>query len=132
MLLGYFADGLRNGEGVFVWKTKDRYSGQWVNGKKQGKGTYIVNKTNVKISGDWVSGLIQKGRWILPNGDYYEGEFKDNFPFGRGVWTKGSDTVIEGEYSHKANEFLGHQFPKVKSEFLNQAHPAIKIVWTEI
>jgi radial spoke head protein 1 len=129
---GYFEDGSRNGEGLFVFKTKDRYSGMWRNGKKHGQGTYIVHKTGVKITGDWVDGFIETGKWILPNGDRFEGNFKDNFPFGQGKWLKANGVSIEGEYSHVKNEFTGYSFPKVKSEFLNEIQPPVKLVWTEL
>jgi len=104
----------------------------WRNGKKHGKGTYIVNKTGVKITGEWVEGFIETGKWILPNGDRFEGMFKDNFPFGRGRWIKTNGVSIAGEYSHMANEFRGFCFPKVKSEFFNEPQAPVKLIWAEI
>ena len=37
---GYWADGKKNGEGVFTYEDGDIYSGNWKNNKRDGRGTY--------------------------------------------------------------------------------------------
>ena len=40
----------------------------------------------MKMTGDWENGQITKGKWVYPNGMFYEGTFKANKPDGEGVW----------------------------------------------
>ena len=77
---GFWEHGRRHGEGVFTYKNGDVYSGWWKHGEKEGTGTYTFKSTNMKMFGDWVAGQITKGKWIYPNGMYYEGGFKNNKP----------------------------------------------------
>jgi hypothetical protein len=79
-MAGYFQHGKRHGEGIFTYPNKDVYSGMWKHGKKSGQGVYVYNATGIKLMGEWSEGLIKRGRWILPNGVYYEGEFENNKP----------------------------------------------------
>ena len=83
---GYWANGLRHGEGVCTYQNKDVYSGQWVKGKKEGKGTYVFFSTGMKFVGIWKLGQMQTGRWQYPNGTFYEGTFDSNKPKGSGKW----------------------------------------------
>ena len=36
------------------------------------------------MEGKWEDSKFVEGRWILPNGNYYEGTFKNNKPDGKG------------------------------------------------
>lgn len=82
--LGQFVNGVRQGDGLFRYPNGDIYSGKWKYGKKHGPGTYIFQKTKMKMKGDWDEGSLQKGQWEMVNGDYYEGEFAHNKPKGAG------------------------------------------------
>ena len=82
---GNFQHGKRHGEGIFTYPNKDVYSGMWKYGKKSGQGVYVYNDTGIKLMGEWTDGVIKKGRWILPNGVYYEGEFENNKPTKTGI-----------------------------------------------
>jgi hypothetical protein len=44
-----------------IYVNQDVYSGNWVNGQKEGKGTYIVNKTGEKYVGEFKNGQLVKG-----------------------------------------------------------------------
>ena len=55
---GYFNKGNREGEGLFTYPNKDRYSGSWKRGKKHGYGTYIIDQYNIKVK---IFKLIQIG-----------------------------------------------------------------------
>jgi len=77
---GYWEFNRRHGEGVFTYPNGDIYSGWWKYGNKEGKGTYIFKETGMKMQGDWKEGEIKVGRWIYPNGLYFEGEFANNKP----------------------------------------------------
>ena len=38
------------------------------------------------------------GRWIFPNGTYYEGSFSNNKPNGKGVWVFVNGNKVNGNY----------------------------------
>lgn len=98
---GYFKAGKRHGEGTFKYANGDIYSGNWAQGKKDGVGTYVYNTTKYKITGDWKAGQITNGRWILTNGNHYQGPFANNKPAGDGVWKFPTGTVLEGSYAQR-------------------------------
>ena len=58
-----------------TYKNEDIYSGNWDAGKKDGQGTYIVKKTGEKLVGLFKNGSLVQGKWIYPNGSYFEGYF---------------------------------------------------------
>jgi len=112
--LGSFTAGMRGmkgpegdvamSEGTFTYSNGDIYVGQWMSGKKHGKGTYSYAKTGTKLSGDWVNGKIISGEWIFPNGTFYSGKFRYNKPYGKGVWVFKNGNQLTGEYTQKEQE----------------------------
>lgn len=91
----------------------------WKHGKKSGQGVYVYNATGIKLMGEWKEGVISKGRWILPNGVYYEGEFENNKPTKAGInhswkiidflvfigtWYFKNTNIVEGEFTQKKPE----------------------------
>ena len=40
----------------------------------------------LQLKGRWDEGHLQEGKWIMFNGDFYEGEFSHNKPNGKGKW----------------------------------------------
>ena len=60
----------------------------------------------MKMQGEWAKGEIQSGRWIYPNGVYYEGTFKNNKPDGQGTWHFSNGNQLNGSYkqTEKINE----------------------------
>jgi len=101
---GYFQNGRRHGEGVFTYVNGDTYSGKWKYGKKHDFGTYLYADTGMKLEGTWDAAKFVKGRWILPNGVYYEGEFTNNKPNAHGTWYFGTGNKADGTYTQKKNE----------------------------
>mgnify|MGYP006109477875 CR=1 FL=1 len=79
---GFWEHGRRHGEGIFTYSNGDVYSGWWKFGNKEGTGTYTFKATGMKLFGQWKDSSITTGRWIYPNGMYYEGGFKNNKPDG--------------------------------------------------
>ena len=59
----------------------------WKFGKKDGKGTFIFEDTKMKYVGIWSDGNFVQGKWILPNGTFFEGNFEGNQPKGKGIQT---------------------------------------------
>mmetsp|Transcript_13595 Transcript_13595/g.21252 ORF Transcript_13595/g.21252 Transcript_13595/m.21252 type:complete len:116 (-) Transcript_13595:24-371(-) len=77
----------------------DIYSGEWKNGKKDGKGTYIFEQTKQKFVGSFKGGQIVKGEWQYPNGSFFSGNFDNNQPKGSGKWMFKNGNIVEGLYS---------------------------------
>ena len=44
----------------------------------------------MRLLGEWKDNKIAQGRWIFPNGTYYEGEFENNKPTKNGTWKSSS------------------------------------------
>ena len=57
--------------------------GWWKYGQKEGSGTYFFASTGLKFSGLWKDSKFVQGKWIMPNGNYYEGKFANNKPEGK-------------------------------------------------
>jgi len=70
---GYWENGRRHGEGVFTYPNGDVYSGWWKFGEKEGTGNYVFKQTGMKLFGQWKAGNIESGKWVYPNGMFYEG-----------------------------------------------------------
>ena len=96
---GDWVKGKRHGEGLFTYLNKDLYSGNWENGNKQGVGTFIFFDTGMKLYGNWKSGKFVDGKWIYPNGTYFEGKYDNNRPKGKGKWHFNNGNTVDGEYS---------------------------------
>ena len=95
---GYWENGEKNGEGVMKYDNGDIYSGNWKNGKKDGPGTYIFDQTKMKFIGKFAAGQMVEGKWIYPNGSYFEGQFDNNQPKGEGKWHFANGNVVGGIY----------------------------------
>ena len=68
--------------------TLGEYQGDFVNGKKSGKGKYTFANGDI-YDGEWVEDKMSgQGIYTFANGDKYEGEFVDNKFSGTGTYTK--------------------------------------------
>lgn len=83
---------------MFIYANKDVYSGKWAENRKHGEGTYVFNATSMKFVGKWFEGKFQKGKWVYPNGTYFEGEFHNNKPKGVGKWHFSNGNSLQGTY----------------------------------
>lgn len=121
---GKYANGVREGDGVFKFSNGDIYSGQWKNNLKHGKGTYIVNDCKLeenqymKIVGEWENGEITSGKWLFPNGTYFEGSFEKNLPKGEGNWVFENGNKNNGIYKHS------------EARIGNKGEISTKLTWT--
>lgn len=115
--IGYFAAGKRGcqqedidndtgapSDGTFTYGSGDVYVGQWVEGKKHGTGTYTYKADGTKLVGDWNGGLIVRGKWVLPSGVFWCGQFRYNKPHGHGVWVFKDGSQLTGEYIQKVEQ----------------------------
>lgn len=83
---------------MYIYQNKDIYSGNWLNSKKHGHGTYVFTATGMKYIGEWSENRFLRGKWSYPNGTYFEGDFQNNKPKGRGKWSFANGNQLDGEY----------------------------------
>lgn len=95
---GQWENGLKHGEGTYTYANKDTYSGWWQFGKKHGKGNYTYSDTGMRLIGEWKENKIVQGRWIFPNGTYFEGDFENNKPTKNGTWHFKDGNHLDGVY----------------------------------
>ena len=95
---GYWENNLRHGEGVMSYTNKDLYSGNWAQGQKHGKGTYSFAETREKYVGHFAKGQMVSGKWLMCNGDFFEGSFDNNKPKGAGEWSFKNGNKVQGVY----------------------------------
>lgn len=128
---GYWENDRRHGEGVFTYQNGDTYSGWWRFGNKEGKGTFTSKATGMKLVGDWANGEMTHGRWIYPNGFYYEGSFQNNKPSGEGKWHCKDGNVISGAFVQKKKEAGEDEAPPEEEEEGGaQAVQKFELTWT--
>ncbi|KAK7089712.1 MORN repeat-containing protein 3-like [Littorina saxatilis] len=83
---------------------KDQYTGEWLDNKKHGKGTYIWKETGCLYDGDWQKGKRNGfGTLSYPDGKggykkEYSGGWKNNWRHGYGTEFYTEDEFYEGEW----------------------------------
>ena len=103
-----------HGEGTFTDNVGHRYSGNWSNNKRSGKGTYIFagNKKDVldnpvhlyfngsRYVGEWKENKFHgKGSFKYLNGDTYDGEWKMDKREGKGLFVSKDGEHYDGEWA---------------------------------
>ncbi len=53
---GDFVNGKKEGKGKYVWEDGEYYIGQWLNNQKHGKGIEYLKDGNIKYDGYFASG----------------------------------------------------------------------------
>jgi hypothetical protein len=87
----------KNGYGEYVYDN-GKYSGNWLKGKKSGKGIYEWDVGD-KFDGNWLKGKKSgKGIYEWANGNIYKGPYLKNKKNGKGIKTKPDGTTIEGNW----------------------------------
>ncbi|XP_026192161.1 radial spoke head 1 homolog [Cyclospora cayetanensis] len=102
--IGHFVGGQRQPYGTLIYSNGDVYEGEWFAGQKHGEGSYRFCSDGSILSGSWEAGWLKKGRWILPTGAVYIGEFVLNKPNGRGAWL-----IPSGNQTKKTSDQTGNE-----------------------
>ncbi|XP_018592023.1 MORN repeat-containing protein 1-like [Scleropages formosus] len=115
---------LRDGFGVYVYPNSFfRYEGQWRMGKKHGRGKFIM-KDGSFYEGDFVDGEIEGNgvRYWARTGDSYSGQFHCGELHGFGVMEYGSGHRYEGQFSYGLREGHGVLSDKVGHRYEGSFH----------
>lgn len=70
---------------------------------KHGHGSYYIASTDSTLEGVWVEGHIVRGRWKLPTGAVFVGEFEFDKPKGEGIWILPGGRQVLVEYTQKVS-----------------------------
>jgi hypothetical protein len=118
---GSWEHNLMNGQGT-LWvldekkNLRRRYTGDWVNDKKEGRGTMFFNNED-RYDGFWKDNLqFGEGRMIYKNGDVYVGHWDNGKRSGYGVLTKRNGDHFEGNWVNDMREGQGSYFFALKNK----------------
>ena len=98
--VGDFVDGKRSGKGTYTWASGNKYIGDFIDGKRTGNGTFIWASGD-KYDGDkYVGGFVDgkrsgKGTYTWASGNKYIGDWVDGKRTGKGtyIWVSGDKYV---------------------------------------
>ena len=100
---GCISGNCENGYGVYVYGSEtewagDKYEGDFVNGFREGFGTYSF-KSGASYTGSWKAGTYDGvGTFVWPSGDRYIGEWKNGKQNGQGKYIYASGEVVTGTW----------------------------------
>ncbi len=85
--VGEFRKGMKHGRGVKTWPWGDRYEGGFRDDYKHGKGMYVwgaaTQWAGQRYVGEYVADKREGlGTYFWPNGDRFEGQWKDDLRYG--------------------------------------------------
>jgi uncharacterized caspase-like protein len=94
---GDFSDGLKQGEGTYVWENGDRYQGHFSADRPDGKGRYQFSNGDTYDGEVQLGVILGRGTYTSRNGDVFDGSFTNGKPNGVGVYRFASGDRYEGD-----------------------------------
>ena len=98
---GEYVNDKFEGKGKYIYDEYDEYYiGEWKNGLRNGKGRQYYENENIIYEGDWVNDKREgNGKYVFENGEYYVGEFKNGLRNGKGqLYYKNGNIKYEGDW----------------------------------
>jgi hypothetical protein len=84
--IGRWLSGKHHGHGKAIYANEDVYEGEFVNGNREGRGSYTFNR-HYKYTGEWQNNLFHgKGRLYRRNDLFFEGMFAAGLKQGPGMY----------------------------------------------
>lgn len=109
---GEFLDGLKQGNGVYIWDNGDRYDGRFVADRPEGTGKYHFANGD-SYTGEVKAGVIVgRGTYTTKGGDVFDGSFASGKPHGVGVYRFANGDRYEGEMDQGRLQGRGRYFSK--------------------
>jgi len=109
---GEFSEGLKQGEGTYVWENGDKYRGHFAADRPDGKGHYEFANGDT-YQGDVQMGVIVgRGSYTTKGGDVFEGSFANGKPNGVGIYRFASGDRYEGEMAAGVMQGRGRYYTK--------------------
>jgi len=109
---GNFINGKREGKGKYIWEDGSYYIGQWSNNNMNGKGTAYNKDDTIQYEGDFVNGKKEGyGKFIYEDGLYYIGKWLNDKRNGKGkLYNKDGIIEYEGDFVNDKMEGYGKYF----------------------
>ena len=98
---GEFSFGKPNNNGKLEFTINEvpyTYVGEFLNGKKHGKGNLSSKDNKFNYDGDWVNDKYEGFGALFNNGEKYTGDFKEGNYNGNGTLYKSNGDIFEGEF----------------------------------
>lgn len=96
--VGNFHNGLRSGQGKYLWQSGDVYSGLWCDDERHGFGILICQRGN-KYEGEWLQGRRSGwGQMNFDDGSLFQGQWWNDQFSGKGVYTFRDGRYLQGEW----------------------------------
>lgn len=105
--------------GVRIYNNGDKYEGEWIDNKKEGKGIGIYHSGHVFI-GIFKNDLVHIGTMDFPKFGKYTGEWKNSKRDGLGIFVSNDGRTIEGVW--KNDEF---KYAKKTKFFKARTNPSL-------
>jgi len=120
---GEFEEGLKHGEGAFVWENGDRYQGHFAKDLPDGRGKYQFSNGDA-YEGEVKMGVVAgRGTYVTKTGDVFEGSFANGKPQGVGVYRFANGDRYEGEIDqgtlHGRGVYHSKNGDRVEAPFVN-------------
>lgn len=106
---GEFKEGIPNGKGFILQSNGNSYTGDFLNGKYHGFGTFNMKETNYSYKGDWVNGKQQgegTEKWL--DGASCKAQFVDGVKCGPGVFKWADGSLYKGSFNMNQIEGTGY------------------------
>lgn len=95
---GEALNGVRHGQGEYIFANGNRYKGAFENGKFNGYGVYTSAK-GWKYEGEFRDDEFNGiGTYYWTDGDVYTGEFRNDAPNGKGKYLHADGCIYEGDF----------------------------------
>ena len=119
--IGEIIRGKKEGKGVYYYNNGDKYEGNFKDDKKEGKGSFYFNEKGEIYKGnfenDYPNGM---GKYFFKNGDRYEGMFKDGKMHGEGTLHFANGGRYKGEFKNGLRHGKGeykNELGQIKYEY---------------
>ncbi|MBN8548598.1 MAG: hypothetical protein J0M12_04710 [Deltaproteobacteria bacterium] len=106
---GAFKNGIREGQGTFVWDSGQKYTGAWSADNITGHGL-ITYADGRKFEGSFKDGTRMIGVFSWNDGSKYTGSFKDDRLGGLGVMQNADGSWYVGSYENDQRNGQGTQY----------------------
>ncbi|HXF77958.1 MAG TPA: caspase family protein [Usitatibacter sp.] len=109
---GEFNEGLKQGEGTYVWENGDRYQGHFAADRPDGKGRYQFANGDTYEGDVQLGVIVGRGAYTTKSGDTFEGSFANGKPNGVGIYRFASGDRYEGEMAAGVMQGRGRYYTK--------------------
>ena len=95
---GDFVNGQRSGKGTLSYPNGERYTGEFINDMPDGYGSYLYSDGS-RYEGGYSNGQLNgQGTYINKNGEKFVGQYRDDVRSGEGTLYRRNGTVLKSGY----------------------------------